>query len=197
MLLGIVGTKGSGKTAFSRFLTNLVQVETYQLNFADPMKEILRTLGFSYEALYGDTNAREQPDPGMYGVTCRKALTSLGDWGRNHINPNIWTDYTIRKARQCDNTASSTDTLVIIGDCRFLNEAAAIQRAGGQLVRVRRTDYVVPITPLSWHSSETEQASIHTDHEVAAPNLQALQQSAYTLLLRLGFEPTEPTWHNS
>jgi hypothetical protein len=57
--------------------------------------------------------------------------------------------------------------LVVITDCRFLNEAEWIRRKGGKLIRITRPSLALDDNELNKHSSEVEQDSIFVDMHIA------------------------------
>jgi hypothetical protein len=68
------------------------------------------------------------------GVTLRWMLQSLGtQWGRELINPHMWTMLAERKALKALKSYS-----VIFDDMRFPNEFAMIKRNGGKCIRIHR-----------------------------------------------------------
>lgn len=77
--------------------------------------------------------------------SARDLLQSLGSWGRN-IDENLWVKATINEAKNYDK--------VVISDVRFKNEARAIIKAGGSVIRIYRdTD--------SFSTHESEKLDIH------------------------------------
>jgi len=105
-------------------------------------------------------------------LTPRFALQTLGSWGRE-CYPNVWAEHTIRVAKQIleDGRGYSPNrginTLgwsggfepkgVVIPDVRLKNEIAAVKKAGGWVVRIKRPGYDKP----QWyHNTETEQLTI-------------------------------------
>lgn len=69
-----------------------------------------------------------------FGVTARRLMQTLGtEWGRA-IRPDLW----VRLAMGAAETSVRLGQPVVIDDLRFKNEADAILRAGGILVRIER-----------------------------------------------------------
>jgi hypothetical protein len=111
-------------------------------------------------------------------ITPREVLQAFGTVGRNCYK-DIWVEYAIRTYNKlqlqnysydikkgiikdnCENCYPRT-TNVVISDCRFQNEFAALKSAGAFMIRLIR-----PGSGLSGktanHESETEQASIPDD----------------------------------
>ena len=116
-------------------------------------------------------------------LTPRKALQSLGnEWGRDECYVNIWADYAIRVANKIASGEFGYDqklgvypmsgpvgsllvgeprTNVVITDLRYQNEAEAVRKAGGKLVRVKRKVKELKVAPS--HKSENDLLSLHDD----------------------------------
>jgi hypothetical protein len=142
-IIGFTGLKGSGKDSAALPLV----WQGYQLlKFADCLKGMLRTF-FLYTGANDemidrliDGDLKETPCPALNGGTTRWAMQSLGtEWGRECIDPNLWTTSTIRRAFNYP--------LVVISDVRFPNEAAAIQAVGGRVVRIARPGQIAADHP--------------------------------------------------
>lgn len=81
-------------------------------------------------------------------------MQTLGtEWGRDLIHPSLWTRAWMARAGS---------GLVVTDDCRFENEAEAVRRLGGHIIRVVR-----PGTD-NWttHVSEYGQGGIYADINV-------------------------------
>jgi hypothetical protein len=90
-------------------------------------------------------------------VTARHVLQTLGtEWGRA-IDPDLWVDIALRRARQ-DLAAGAP--LAVITDGRFRNEVLAVRSAGGAVIRLVTPDAPGLEGSAARHSSETEQATI-------------------------------------
>jgi hypothetical protein len=78
----------------------------------------------------------------------REVLQKLGtDVGRNLISDNVWVDATLaRIGREC-----GPDDNIVLTDTRFPNEADAIRKMGGYVVRIEREG----VGPVNDHPSET------------------------------------------
>jgi antirestriction protein len=99
--------------------------------FAFSLKEMCRVVfGFSTEQLYGDLKGVEDP---FWGFTPRWAMQYAGTEAmRKVIDNEIWVKTLIRRAQQDPSTS------VLVTDLRFPNEAAAIKKMGGLLVKCHR-----------------------------------------------------------
>lgn len=136
-IIALSGFARSGKDTIAELIREELRgLSVVKQAFADPMKDFCRQLfGFSQEQLYGDE--REKPDPRWNrpdgsALTARYALQTLGtEWGRA-CDPDIWTKAGIYRAQR-----ESVD-VVVISDCRFVNESKAVHAAGGQVWRIKR-----------------------------------------------------------
>ena len=152
MIIGLSGLAGSGKSTVARFLVE--RRAFVEISLAAPMKRIVQDLfAFSDMQLYGPSSARNDVDP-RYGVSPRHVLQTLGtDWGRA-CWPDVWVSRVIRQAAEYP--------AVVVPDCRFKNELAAIRAAGGKLWRLthgRGLDGAAGA-----HESEREQLGIPDDY---------------------------------
>ncbi len=145
------------------------------------MKDFCRNLfGFDEEQLYGD--ARERPDPRWTRpdgtpLTARYALQTLGtEWGRN-CDPDIWLKVGINRAKR----AVSDGKVVVITDCRFLNESAAVKAAGGHVWRIKRGEcqHTHPSEQFIW--SDDMRPDVEIDNSGTIEQLQARVTAAILL----------------
>ena len=185
-IIGVSGLAGAGKDQVATYLVE--DFGFVRMSLADPLKQICRRVyAFTDEQLWGPSQFRNGPDsryprPDGTFLSPREALQTLGtEWGRS-CYPDTWAQLCVRTAKELltepiarydqkqglyyldelgGTTRGNTMTTkgVVIPDCRFKNEMAAIKAAGGKVVRVTR-----PGSGLSnergLHPSETEQASI-------------------------------------
>lgn len=117
MLLGLSGKMGTGKSTLAKHIyDNNSNVQTFKCAGAlYAMQDMI------YEFL----------DLKMVGEKDRDLLVALGMWGRAK-NPNIWLDKALREALHHVQQGG----VAIIDDIRFTNEAEAIIKNGGLLVRI-------------------------------------------------------------
>lgn len=107
----------------------------------------------------------------------RYALKIIGTEGARHCYSNIWVERALKDAERISRGFVYTDLYgaeqpvqttgraatprnVVFTDCRFINEVDGIQRAGGQVYRIKRVGYEKPTFD---HPSETEQLQIPDD----------------------------------
>ena len=178
MILGISGKAGAGKDTFADALVTCGFVKVSQ---ADPMKRFCReVLGFTDAALWGPSEERNRPVPSLAGLTARHALQTLGtEWGRACFE-DMWIDHALEIARRLLFPVLEGDAPwkyspqrglylgeeheapafgVVIPDVRFENEMNAIRRAGGRVIRIRRSGATLTGTAAA-HVSERYQEPI-------------------------------------
>jgi len=141
MIIGVCGLIGAGKDTMADYLVNIHQFR--RESFANTLKDAVSSVfGWDRELLEGRTKHsrawREQVDPwwaarlGMPDLTPRWVLQY---WGTEVVRRGFHDDTWIASL---ENKLRKTTDDVVISDCRFPNEIAAIKRAGGVVVRVRR-----------------------------------------------------------
>lgn len=141
MILGLVGLIGSGKDTVADYLVNVHGFR--RESFAGTLKDaVAAVFGWDRTLLEGRTKAsrewREQRDPwwavrlNMPDLTPRWVLQHWGtEVMRQGFHDDIWIASIENKIRNLQDN-------VIISDCRFPNEIAAIKAAGGLVIRTTR-----------------------------------------------------------
>jgi hypothetical protein len=141
MIIGICGLIGAGKDTIADYLVNIYGFK--RESFAGTLKDaVAAVFGWDRELLEGRTTHsrawREQVDPwwaerlGIPGLTPRWVLQH---WGTEVVRRAFHDDTWIAAL---ENRLRNQQDHVVISDCRFPNEIAAIKRAGGIVVRVTR-----------------------------------------------------------
>jgi len=159
MIIGVVGLIGAGKDTIADYLVNIHQFR--RESFANTLKDAVASVfGWDRELLEGRTKHsrawREQVDPwwserlGMPDLTPRWVLQY---WGTEVVRRGFHDDTWIASL---ENRLRKTTDDVVISDCRFSNEIAAIKRAGGLVVRVHRGP-----DPAWYHLAETVNSGPH------------------------------------
>lgn len=140
-IIAFTGLIGSGKDTAADYLVNFYGFR--RDSFAATLKDAAAAVfGWDREMLEGRTKSsrewREQVDSWWAERLQMPHLTPrwvLQNWGtevfRQNFHPDIWIASLENKLRQ------TTDDMVIT-DCRFPNEAAAIKRVGGKVIRIKR-----------------------------------------------------------
>lgn len=141
MIIGIVGLIGSGKDTIADYLVNIHEFR--RESFANTLKDaVAAVFGWDRDLLEGRTRQsrewREQVDVWWSQRLDMPALTPrwvLQHWGtevvRKAFHDDTWIASLENKLRQISDD-------VVISDCRFPNEIAAIKQAGGAVIRVQR-----------------------------------------------------------
>jgi len=141
MLIGLYSpAPGSGKTTAADYL---VQRHGFtRLSFAEPLKDMIRILlenfGYSPADAHHMTHVSKQaPLPEIdSNLDTRHLLRTLGtEWGRDCVHPKLW--LRCWSARYMRLIADGI-TDVVVDDMRFINEAALIDRYGGELWTITR-----------------------------------------------------------
>jgi len=141
MIIGVCGLIGSGKDTIADYLVNIHEFR--RESFANTLKDaVAAVFGWDRDMLEGRTRSsrewREHVDPWWshrLGIPTLTPRWVLQHWGtevvRRAFHDDSWIASLENKLRQ-----RSDD--VVISDCRFPNEIAAIRQAGGSVIRVRR-----------------------------------------------------------
>lgn len=140
MIIGLCGFISSGKDTAADYL---VKEHNFQReSFANHLKDIVAIIfGWERELLEGRTQEsrrwREIVDVWWSErlgnpITPRSVLQYMGtDVLRNHFHNDIW-------IASLENKLLKADRNIVITDCRFPNEIAAIKRLGGKVYRIVR-----------------------------------------------------------
>jgi hypothetical protein len=129
-VVGLTGLAGSGKSTAASYL---VERHNYtRVRFAGPLKAMMRAVGLSESQIEGAD--KEKPCRMLAGKTPRHAMQTLGtEWGSNCIGADFWIFlWTDAALKVLDNGGR-----VVVDDCRFPNEAAAVRRLGGDIYRLQ------------------------------------------------------------
>jgi hypothetical protein len=140
MILGVTGFIGSGKDTVADYLCTFHGFK--RLSFAASLKDAVSAVfGWDRELLEGTTKTsrewREVKDEwwsNRLGIEITPRYI-LQQWGtevcRNGFHSDIW-------VASVENKLRNTKDNIVITDCRFINEVAAIKNAGGITMRVSR-----------------------------------------------------------
>lgn len=141
MILGVTGLISSGKDTVADYLCTFHGFK--RLSFAASLKDALSAIfGWDRELLEGSTKSsrewREQVDTwwaerlNIPNLTPRYAMQYWGtEVCRQGFHSDIW-------VASVENKLRNTKDNIIITDCRFKNELAAIKQAGGNTIRIER-----------------------------------------------------------
>jgi hypothetical protein len=143
-LIGLSGKAGSGKDEVYRIIKDITDVNYENKKFAHKLKLMVTLiLGCSMKDLenrefknkdLGDEWANEERR-----MTPRLLLQLLGtECGREILHSNIWVNALFADYKE-DNSSNYPNWVVT--DCRFPNEAKAIQERGGIVIRINRPGF--------------------------------------------------------
>lgn len=140
MIIGVCGLIGAGKDTIADYLVNIHQFR--RESFANTLKDAVSSVfGWDRELLEGRTRQsrewREQVDPWWserLGMTITPRWV-LQYWGTEVVRKSFHDDTWIASL---ENKLRKSNDDIVISDCRFPNEIAAIKRAGGKVIRVHR-----------------------------------------------------------
>ena len=180
MIIGICGFIGSGKDTVADYLQNFHEFR--RDSFASTLKDaVAAVFGWDRELLEGRTKEartwREQVDPwwadrlGMPNLTPRLALQLWGtEVCRKSFHDDIWIASLENKLRKSQDN-------IVISDCRFPNEIAAIKAQGGRVIWVKRGE--LP----SWYG-----VALVANNNLPQPN------ASSAILKNLGVHVSETAW---
>ena len=146
LVVGIAGRMKSGKNQFADYVKEIIEerkakgyFSTYDVKiyaFADPLKEcLIRTFGIRKDALY--TQEGKASMNYRWSMTHREILQKFGTNAvRKHLHPDAWV---FAMEEYLDSLEK--DTIVIIPDVRFENEAN-LCNSYGWVVKVERPSIV-------------------------------------------------------
>lgn len=150
-LIGFAGRKGSGKDLAAKLM--IEEFGGSRVAFADELKECCgRIWNLTHEQLHG--GLKEVVDD-RWGLTPREIMQRFGTEVARSIHPDTWIKNVI-EVQIPSKVAFFGDraTRFYISDVRFPNECAAIQAAGGHVIRIERP--ASSTLAYSDHPSETE-----------------------------------------
>ena len=162
MIIGVCGLIGSGKDTIADYLVNVHQFR--RDSFAASLKDAVSAVfGWDRDRLEGRTRSsrewREQVDIwwatrlGMPHLTPRWVLQNWGtEVCRRGFHEDIW-------VASLENRLRNSPDDVVISDCRFPNEVAALRRAGGLVIRVVRGQ-----SPMWWNDAVNRNADMPRLH---------------------------------
>lgn len=158
-MVNLIAVSGYAHTGKDEFARGLAQADFHRVAFADKMREALAALnpiiGYDHQAGFirlADVIPPEG-DPERYTsagwaeakeyAEVRDLLQRCGtEMGRRVLGADLWVNATLEQMKP--------GTAYVVTDCRFPNEAEAVQRAGGIVVRIERAG----VGPVNDHESE-------------------------------------------
>lgn len=162
MLIGFAGYAQTGKDTCAEHLCSQYEFQNYK--FATSLKEMVGNIDpYVFYDGWPSDHLRYSQAVSEYGYEVakrnypevRNLLKNFGMEMRNQFGDDIWVELLF-------NNIESFENNVVISDVRFLNEANAIKKYGGVVVRVNRPG----VGPDSDHPSETEMDKIEYDYVI-------------------------------
>lgn len=147
-LIVLFGPQQAGKTTTSNELVK--KLGFIKVSFADPLYFFAaHLLGVSPEEIRN--LPKEEPRVELEGKSIRRTLQTLGtEWGRDMMGQDIWLNNAVRRIKQLQAEGKH----VVVDDCRFTNEFAAMRGAGGMMVKINRPKGPAQSAPT--HGSEQD-----------------------------------------
>lgn len=151
-IIGLMGEARTGKDTIAEWLVR--NHGFVQLSFAFALKRASQIIfGLSDAQVFG--NEKEAMDK-FWGKTPRHLLQFVGtDLFRSHFSEDIWIRSLERQVFSTQDNAR-----IVISDCRFKNEKAAVESWGGQVWRLIRLDGPGATGGIAAHPSEQELLSV-------------------------------------
>lgn len=164
-IIGLCGSKGSGKDTFANYLLN--NDNYIKISFADYIKSALSVL-FDWDA--SDFNqCNKEKDDDYWGVSPRTMLQQIGtEFFRDHCQNIISPDFNLYNGK--NHKASfhikrlnkditklyniNNKTNIVISDIRFQDEIDYIKCLGGIIIKINRHDSIK--NSYSNHASESQ-----------------------------------------
>ena len=188
LILGLVGHAKSGKDTGAYDLIKFLcsdGIEAKKIAFADPIRKIGAIFGFTPQQM-SDQNLKETfCNPNFPLVTPRKFMQLVGsEMFRNNLDKDCWVkvaritlDAAIENARKYLDEAAEMypddgkiypNSVIIISDVRFPNEADMIRLIGGKIVKIHRPSLTTGNA--SWMTHESEKYIESMDADISIVN---------------------------
>ena len=124
IVIGFLGTRGSGKTSCANYLVGKYGAKKF--SFATPIKALAQSLyGFTDEQIYGDWITKESVVE-KTGASPREAFQRIGEAMRDVAGKNVWVDICfnlIAREYIMDSIHKDPPYIYVIDDVRRPNEA--------------------------------------------------------------------------
>jgi dephospho-CoA kinase len=134
-IVAVLGSSAAGKSTVAQYL-----VERHgftRVRFAQPLKDMLMSIGVTREQVDGPQSIRERPSELLCGRSPRYAMQMLGTEFRDLIDRTLWARIT--RKRITDLIAQGF-TKFVIDDMRFPHEAEMFREIGAVIIAVRRPE---------------------------------------------------------
>ena len=162
-VVGLCGRAGSGKDSALGYFVTKSTPEEHMMNeffcgsmfcvhtaFAEALKDVAKIFGFT-KAQLTDRKLKEEEDP-FWGISPRHFLQMAGtEMFRKVWREDVWVKVLEKKVETLRETTDKP-SIIFVTDVRFPNEAEAIKKMGGIVLRVERPDN--PLAIDASHDSE-------------------------------------------
>ncbi len=159
LFIGLTGRAHSGKDLAATMLSNhcfAAHLPMHRFAFAQAMRAALRAFGVP-DPYITDPALKNEPIP-CFGTSYRELMQELGDMGRR-IQPDFW----VRRVATRIAELPAGDSVIVITDVRYPNEADWIRANGGAIVAIERDG-----TPeVRAHSSEEHFDELQPEHRIS------------------------------
>ena len=150
-IIGLHGYAGVGKSKVAAYLQ--AEHGYVVIKFAAPIKAMARAIGLSADHIEGEL--KEVPTMLLDGHTPRQFMQLLGtEFGRKFFGEDFWVNRAMEMAYDVIDCGGG----VVIDDCRFPNEAKAIQKTG-VVIKVTRPG----VGPVNAHSSDNQNVDVDAE----------------------------------
>ena len=149
-IIGLTGGKRHGKDSTANFIEE--QIPIVRVSFAEPLKRCAQELFAGQTIDWENKDGEYLPIPGKH--TVRDLYIAIGRGLREYLAQDIW----IFLAQNEIACAAKENSLVVITDVRYPNEAKMIRSMGGKIVKVVRP------TLLPYSEAETQIDLISADY---------------------------------
>lgn len=134
-VIAFTGLAGSGKDTSGEAL--MVSPMFVRESFADPIRKMLEAIGVPVAEIYREFGGarKNEPLPKFGNKSLRYLMQTLGtEWGRDLVSDSLWLDLTTERIKENTNNGLFT----VITDLRFENEAQAVKKLGGVIVKIQK-----------------------------------------------------------
>lgn len=136
-IIGLGRRKGAGKDTVASMIADILPPGVVSIeHFATPLREAAEIMfGLTKEDMLAPER-KEVPQERLYGFSPRQLLQKLGtDFGRDMVSNRLWID---NLAWRIQKKGTSADSVFVVPDVRFANEAQAIRDMGGFVIEIQR-----------------------------------------------------------
>ena len=148
-IFGLCGNAGTGKDSATQYLRYCPYLNggVRSIALADPIRDIGKIFGFTKEQM-SDRKLKETVD-GFWGFSPRTFMQKVGtEMFRNCLREDIWIKLlekrinNIRDGIDCgEGERTLVPDMIFVTDVRFPNEAEAIKKMGGYIIKIRREGF--------------------------------------------------------